>query len=43
MRFTTETLFSDLKGRGFHLDDTRLWQPERLHRLLLAAAIAYFL
>lgn len=43
LRFTTETLFSDLKGRGFHLDDTRLWQPERLHRLLLAAAIAYFL
>jgi hypothetical protein len=42
LRFTTETLFSDLKGRGFHLDDTRLWQPDRLHRLLLAAAIAYF-
>ena len=39
-RFTTETLFADLKGRGFHLDDTRLWQPERLNRLLLAAAIA---
>jgi hypothetical protein len=43
LRFTTETLFSDLKGRGFNLDDTRLWQPDRLHRLLLAAAIAYFL
>jgi hypothetical protein len=42
LRFTTETLFSDLKGRGFNLDDTRLWQPDRLHRLLLAAAIAYF-
>ncbi len=42
-RFTIETLFSDLKGRGFHLDDTRLWKPERLHRLIFAAAIAYFL
>jgi hypothetical protein len=42
LRFTTETLFSDLKGRGFHLDDTRLWQPDRLHRLILTAAMAYF-
>ncbi len=42
-RFTIETLFSDLKGRGFNLDDTRLWNPERLHRLIFAAAIAYFL
>ena len=42
LRFTTETLFSDLKGRGFNLDDTRLWQPDRLHRLIWVAAIAYF-
>ena len=42
-RFTIETLFSDLKGRGFNLDDTRLWNPERLNRLILAGAIAYFL
>ena len=41
-RFTIETLFSDLKGRGFNLDDTRLWHPERLHRLIFAGAIAYF-
>lgn len=40
-RFATETLFSDFKGRGFHLDDTRLWKPERVSRLLLAGAIAY--
>jgi hypothetical protein len=40
-RFTTETLFSDFKGRGFHLDDTRLWKPERVSRLLLAGSIAY--
>jgi hypothetical protein len=42
LRFTIETLFTDLKDRGLHLDDTRLWQPERLHRLILAGAIAYF-
>lgn len=41
LRFTTETLFSDWKGRGFHLDETRLWLPERLNRLILAGAIAY--
>ena len=40
-RFTTETLFSDFKGRGFHLDDTRLWKPERVSRLLLAGSMAY--
>ncbi len=43
LRFTIETLFSDLKGRGFNLDDTRLWNPQRLNRLLFAGAIAYFL
>ncbi len=42
LRFTTETLYSDLKGRGFNLDDTRLWKPERVNRLVLAGAIAYF-
>ena len=40
-RFTIETLFSDFKGRGFHLDKTRLWKPERVDRLILVAAIAY--
>jgi len=42
LRFTTETLFSDLKGRGFNLDDTRLWIPERLNRLIFAGASSYF-
>lgn len=42
LRFTTETLFSDLKGRGFNLADTRLWIPERLNRLIFAGAISYF-
>jgi len=40
-RFTIETLFSDLKSRGFFLADTRLRHPERVNRLILAGAIAY--
>ena len=40
-RFTIETLFSDVKGRGFNLDKTRLYIPDRVSRLILAAAIAY--
>jgi len=40
-RFTIETLFSDVKGRGFNLDKTRLFNPERVSRLILATAMAY--
>jgi hypothetical protein len=40
-RFSIETLFSDVKGRGFHLDKTRIWKPERVSRLIFATAIAY--
>jgi len=40
-RFTIETLFSDVKGRGFDLDKSRLREPERADRLLLAVSIAY--
>ena len=40
-RFTTETLFSDFKGRGFHLDETGLWIPERVSRLVMVTAMAY--
>jgi hypothetical protein len=40
-RFTIETLFSDVKGRGFRLHQTRLKEPERLSRLIMAAAMAY--
>ena len=40
-RFLIETLFSDVKGRGFNLDQTRIWKPERVNRLILAVAIAY--
>lgn len=40
-RFTIETLFSDFKDRGYNLDETRLWIPERVSRLILAGSIAY--
>ena len=40
-RFTIETLFSDVKGRGFNLDKTRLYIPDRVNRLILATAITY--
>lgn len=40
-RFWIEPLFGDFKGRGFRLGLSRLRDPERLSRLLLAAAIAF--
>ena len=40
-RFKIETLFSDLKGRGFKIDKSRLKEPARVNRLLMAVAIAY--
>jgi len=40
-RFRIETLFSDLKGRGFQLQKTGLSDPERVSRLLIAVTLAY--
>lgn len=40
-RFWIETLFADFKGRGFHLAHTKIRDPQRLSRLLLAASIAF--
>ena len=40
-RFSIETLFSDVKGRGFNLDKTRIWKPQRVNRLIFAVTIAY--
>ena len=40
-RFRIETLFSDLKGRGFNLNKSGLREPERVSRLLIAASLAY--
>ena len=41
LRFTIETLFSDVKGRGFNLNKTRLRHPKRVERLIMACAMAY--
>lgn len=40
-RFRIETFFSDSKSRGFQLDRSRIRDPKRLCRLLLAACLAY--
>lgn len=40
-RFWIEPLFGDFKGRGFRLGHTRLRDPDRLSRLLLAGCLAF--
>lgn len=40
-RYRIETLFSDLKGRGFNLQKSGLRDPQRVNRLLIAVALAY--
>lgn len=40
-RFRIETFFSDEKSRGFHIQKSRLSDPKRLSRLLIAASLAY--
>lgn len=40
-RFRIETFFSDEKSRGFHIQKSRLSDPKRLNRLLIAASLAY--
>ena len=40
-RFHIETFFSDQKSRGFNIHKSHLEEPERLHRLIMAAALAY--
>ena len=42
-RFSIETCFADLKSRGLYLHLTRIRTPDRLARLILAAAFAYYL
>jgi hypothetical protein len=39
--FTRQTLFADLKSRGFNLEDTHLLPPERIAKLLAVLAIAF--
>jgi hypothetical protein len=40
-RFWIEEMFSDHKSRGFNLERTRLEDPERVERLLVALTLAY--
>jgi hypothetical protein len=40
-RFRIETFFSDQKSRGFHLHKSHIADPARIHRLLIAACLAY--
>ncbi len=41
LRFVIETLFSDQKSRGFHLNKSHLSDPSRLAQLMIAACLAY--
>lgn len=40
-RFSIETMFSDIKSRGFNIHKAKLNQPERTAKLLIAVALAY--
>jgi hypothetical protein len=40
-RFWIEEMFSDHKSRGLNLEATRLSDPDRLERLLVAVSLAY--
>ena len=42
-RYRIETFFADIKSRGFHIHKTRICEPERVHRLLIIAALAFIL
>lgn len=42
-RYRIETFFGDIKSRGFHIHKTRICDPERLHNLLIVAALAFIL
>jgi hypothetical protein len=42
VRMWIDELFRDLKGQGFHLNQTRLTHPERIDRLMLILALAYW-
>ena len=40
-RYHIETFFSDQKSRGFNLQKSKLSDPKRIQRLLIAACLAY--
>ena len=41
MRFVIETLFSDQKSRGFHLQKSHLSSPDRIAQLMIAGCLGY--
>lgn len=42
VRMWADEMFRDLKSQGFHLEQTRLNHPERIDRLMLVIALAYW-
>ena len=42
-RWSIECLFQALKGRGFHLEETRVVEPDRISRLFGLLTLAYLL
>lgn len=40
-RFAIETMFSDMKSRGFNLHKAQMDNPERIEKLIIAVALAY--
>jgi hypothetical protein len=42
VRMWADEMYRDLKSQGFHLEQTRLTHPERIDRLMLALALAYW-
>jgi hypothetical protein len=42
-RWSIECLFQALKGRGFHLEETRIVEPDRISRLFGLLTLAYVL
>jgi hypothetical protein len=41
LRWEIETLLGCLKGRGFHFEDTRITEKERIKKLMVLLAIAF--
>lgn len=42
-RFSIETIFSDIKSRGFNIHKVRIKNTERINNLLIVVALAYLL
>lgn len=42
MRWAIEPMFSDFKSRGFNVTKTQLKHPDRIERLILIVAMAYY-